>query len=94
MKEKFIKTIKQIKGLINANKSISMKIIAGLIIIIAILVITSCFKGDKYGNTAGNINNMGLAVQDGKWIYYVGIDNEDPVGIYKVKTNGKNKFIG
>ena len=89
MKEKVIKIIQLIKGLINTNKSLSMKIVAGLIIIITILVIASCFNGNEYGNTAANINNMGLAVQDGKWIYYVGIDNEDPVGIYKVKTNGK-----
>lgn len=89
MKEKVIKSIEFIKKLINVNKSLSMKIIAGLIIIIAIIVIASCFKGTEIGNSAGNSNNLGIAAQDGKWIYYIDVDGDEQVGICKVKTNGK-----
>jgi len=89
MKEKVVKRFQFVKKIIEANKEIARKILAGLIILIALIVIASCFKGTEYGNLEGNSNNMGLAVQDGKWIYYVEIDNEEPVGIYKVKTNGK-----
>lgn len=89
MKEKLMKSIEFIKRFVNTNKALCMKIIAGMIIIIAILVIASCFKGTKYGNSVGNNSNLGLTVQDGKWIYYVEVDDNEPVGICKVKTNGK-----
>lgn len=89
MKEKIMKEINSAIRFISDNKSLAMKMLAGLIILITLLVIASCFKGTKYGNSAGNINNLGLAVQDGKWIYYVEVDGNEPVGICKVKTNGK-----
>lgn len=89
MKYKIIKSIENLKRLININKSLSMKIMAGLIIIITIMVVSSCFKETKNGNSAGNSNNLGIAVQDGKWIYYIDIDGDEEVGICKVKTNGK-----
>ena len=89
MKEKFINVLEKVKQFIVANKSISMKVLAGVIILIAILVISSCFKKTEHANFAGNSNNLGLAVQDGKWIYYVEIDADKPVGICRVKNNGK-----
>lgn len=72
-----------------SNKSLYLKILAGLIIIIAIIVIGSCCKSTKYGNSSGNNNNFGIAVQDGKWIYYIEMDDDEPTGIFKVKENGK-----
>lgn len=90
MQEKLMKIIEFVKQFINANKSLYMKVIAGIVILIAVLVIAYCSKGNEYGNSAGNSSNAGIAVQDGKWIYYVEVDENEPVGIYKVKTNGKN----
>ena len=72
-----------------SNKSLYLKILEGLIIIIAIIVIGSCCKSTKYGNSSGNNNNFGIAVQDGKWIYYIEMDDDEPTGIFKVKENGK-----
>lgn len=89
MKEKIMKGINYAKQIISANKSLCMKIIAVIIVIIAIIVIASCFKGTEYGNSTGNIQNAGLAAQDGSWIYYVAVDDDEPVGINRVKTNGK-----
>lgn len=89
MKEKLIKEFEFVKQFINSNKALCMRIVAAIIIIIAVLVIASCFKGEKAGNSAGNAKNLGLAVQDGNWIYYVEVDDDEPVGICKVKNNGK-----
>lgn len=89
MKEKIMNSFKSVKKFITAKKSIFMKILALVIVIIAVIVIGSCFKTSKYGNSAGNTNNMGLAAQDGNWIYYVEINNNVPISICKVKNNGK-----
>ena len=89
MKEKVMNFLKLAKEFCLANKSLVMKILAVVIVIIAIIVIASSLKGTKNGNSASNSNNLGLAVQDGSWIYYVEVDDEEPVGICKVKTNGK-----
>ena len=89
MKEKMMKSINFITRFINDNKTLTMKAVAGVVILITIIVIASCLKGTEYGNTSGNSNNTGIATQDGKWIYYVEIDDSEPVGICKVKTNGK-----
>lgn len=89
MKEKLINSFKFVKEFVITKKSIFMKVLAVIIIVIALIVIGSCFKGAKYGNSAGNSSNMGLAVQDGRWIYYVEVDDDEPVGICRVKNNGK-----
>ena len=93
MKEKFMSKINSIKRFICDNKSFYFKILAGIIIFVTFIVIISCFKGTKYGNSVGNINNQGIAVQSGKWIYYVEMDNNEPIGIARTKTNGKKTEI-
>ena len=75
MKEKIMKTFNNVKRVIITNKSLSLKILSALIVIIAIIVIASCFNKAKFGNSIGNNSNLGLAVQSGKWIYYVDIDD-------------------
>ena len=89
MKEKIIKILSMIKEVVLANKTLAKKAILALIVIIAIILLASCFKETKIGNTSGNSHNLGIATQDGKWIYYVELDDEEPVGISRVKTNGK-----
>lgn len=89
MKEKIMKGLQIVKTIFEANRSLCIKVLAGLIVLIAIIVIASCFKGTDYGNSSGNNENDGLAVQDGKWIYYVAVEDDESVGINKVKTNGK-----
>ena len=90
MKEKLIKSFDFVKEFIKSNKALTMKIIAVMIVIIAIVVIASCFGGDKFGNSIGNSSNLGLVAQEGSWIYYIQMDDDEPIGIYKVKNNGKN----
>lgn len=80
---------------IKEHRKIALRILAVLIVIITILVIKSALKKDKIGNSAGNLmNNNGISVQDGKWIYYIEFDDGEPAGIYKVKNSGtKTKKI-
>lgn len=89
MKNKIMNILNITKEMVSMHKNLCKKILAVVIIIIAIMVIASCIKGKNYGNSAGNSYNYGLATQEGKWIYYVEYDDEEPVGIYKVKANGK-----
>ena len=89
MKENIAKILNSIKQIISANQALCKKVLAVIIIIITILVIASCFRGTKYGNSSGNSSNVGLAVQEGKWIYYVEVDDDEPVGICRTKLNGK-----
>ncbi len=89
MNEKLMSGINSLKQFITTKKSMCLKIVAVLIILIAIIVIALSFKGEKIGNTVGNSNNYGIAMQDGKWIYYMEFDDDEPVGICRVKNNGK-----
>lgn len=89
MEKIVLKIIEFVKNLINASKPLIRKILALLIVVITIMVIASCFNGDDYGNSAANSYNSGVAVQDGNWIYYIDIDGDEPVGVCKVKENGR-----
>lgn len=71
------------------------------IAVVLVLVIGGAFmlshlftQGETEGNTIGNIRNYGYAVEDGNWIYYLA-PNEDSsqIGIFKVKSNGKDKKL-
>lgn len=76
---------------IKEHKKIALRILAMLIIFITIITISSVLKKDKVGNTAGNlIANHGISAESGKWIYYIGFDDGEPSGIYKVKNSGSN----
>lgn len=97
MGEKINNIFKLLKRTVLSNKPVVMKILATLIIAIAILVVTSCIIGSKDEKLSGNSFNLGLAMQDGNWIYYVALDENEPVGINRVKENGKkveNVFDG
>lgn len=79
-----------------SNKK-NMIIVGVIIAVIAVLLLAlvgyfAFFKTEKQPNTIGNIRNLGYSTVQGKWIYYVA-PNEDSqkVGIFKVKTNGKDK---
>lgn len=89
MKENVVKIFDFVKKFITENKSLILKILPVIIALIAVLIINSGFKSDKYGNSVGNSNNNGLAAEYDKWIYYVEVDGDDTVGICKVKNNGK-----
>ena len=82
---------------IQTHKPLVLKILAAMIVIITILVISSVFKKDEIGNTSGNLNfNYGIVAEDGKWTYYMEFDDNEPSGIYRVKTNGEKtqKILG
>lgn len=76
---------------INLNKPLVFKILAILIIIITIFTIKSVLKKEKVGNTAGNLYSNGISAIDGKWIYYMEFDDNEPFAIYRVKKNGEKK---
>lgn len=77
------------QSVFNINRKLIMRALAVLIIIIAIIVLMVCFKGKKHVNSFANSNNKGIAAQDGKWIYFVDFDDDEPAGIKKIKQNGK-----
>lgn len=89
MKDKLMKYVNYINNTFFKNKKISISITSILVIIILIVILRICFKEPKYGNTVGNANNQGIVAQSGKWIYYIEMDNNETVGICKVKQNGK-----
>lgn len=86
--ENIMNFISKIKNLVINNKKIVYTILAAIILIIALVVIISCIKGND-NKTICDTNNKKMAEQEGKWIYYIAIDNDELSGINKVKTNGK-----
>lgn len=76
--------------IINLNKPLVFKVLAILIIVITILTIKSVLKVE-IGNTAGNLYSNGISAIEGKWIYYIEFDDNEPFAIYKVKKNGEKK---
>lgn len=72
-----------------SNKALCLKIVVGLIIIALIIFVASFFRTTQYGNSNGNNNNLGFAVQKDNRIYYIEIDDNEVVGISRVKDNGK-----
>lgn len=88
--EKLLQVKDIVINFIETHKKIVLRVLAAIIVIIAILVITSALKKDKLGNTAGNLNaNHGISAEAGKWIYYMEFDDNEPSGIYRVKKNGE-----
>ena len=85
-----MKIINTIKDIFKIHKSICMKLLALIIVIITVLVITSVLRGSKGINKYANSNNAGIAVQDGSWIYFSKVEDGGVAGIYKVKQNSKN----
>lgn len=90
MKEKLKECRIVINKFILANKKLSISIASILIIIVFIIILAMCLKEPQYGNTTGNAYNQGLVAQSKKWIYYIETDNNESVGICKVKQNSKN----
>ena len=78
------------KEFIQSNKKICYIALAVVIVIITIIIVASTFKGTQYGNSVGNANNHGIVAEDSKWTYYIGIDDDEPAGIFKTKNSGKN----
>ena len=89
MKEKLLNCFSTVKSIFSNNKSLVLKCIAALIIVIAVIVVLSCFKGGSKINTIANSHNVGLVAKDGSWLYYVDVDDDEPAGIKKIKQNGK-----
>ncbi len=88
--EKLLEIKDTVISFIRIHRSLSLKVLAGIIAFISILVISSALKKEKIGNTAGNlIANHGISAEAGKWIYYIAFDDNEPSGIYKVKKNGE-----
>ena len=46
---------------------------------------------NTYGNTSGNIANLGIVAQQGDWIYYTNSDGSNNYSLNKVRTDGTGK---
>lgn len=90
MKEKIINLKYKIKPFIKMHKIqlITISIIILVLVAIGIIILAN---RPKIGNLSGNLNNRGFSVRDGNYVYYLGFEENETDGIYRVKTNGKNK---
>jgi len=95
---KFINNIKNflvnikifLKKFILENKILSLILgVVLFIIIIGILIISN--TKTEIGNTSGNLNNSGFSVQKDGWVYYLGFNESNTDGIYRIKLNGDKR---
>ena len=82
----------KIFSFIIANKKISIIIGIIVIAIIAILILT-CNRKIKTGNKNLNLNNLGFTVESNGWLYYLGYNEGEADGIYRMKGNKNEKII-
>lgn len=80
------------------NKNIPGYIVLGLLFIFCLFLAVGCSDSDEpaeemvvntMGNTPGNIVNLGIATQQGDWIYYKSPDRGG--SIHKMKIDGSEK---
>lgn len=81
----------RIINFIKLNKTWLFKILILFIVMMGIFTIVGKVKTDDNGNTAGNLYTHGISAIDGKWIYYISFDDNEPAAIYKVKKKGEKK---
>ena len=74
------------------NKKTSIIIGIILIAIIAIIIFI-CNRNTKIGNTNTNLNNLGFATKNNGWVYYLGFNEGQSDGIYKLNENKNEKLI-
>lgn len=80
----------KIKKFIVENKKLSITVGVILLLIITANIIVICNK-TKIGNTSGNLTNSGFSVVKEGWVYYLGLNESNTDGIYKIKLNGNKK---
>lgn len=93
LKNKIVSLFENIKNrimpFIMKNKLIASAIAVVLLVVILVAIISCSTKGTE--NTIGNLNNLGFSVKSGNWIYYLGYNEGNADGIYRVKENGNKK---
>lgn len=90
VKDFFVKIKNLIKKFIVENKKLSI-IIAVILLIVIIAGIIIISNKTQIGNTSGNLNNSGFSVENDGWVYYLGLNESNTDGIYKMKSNGDKK---
>lgn len=80
MKEKLINFVK-------TNKK-TVSIVLGIVLVFLILLVIVC-NSKKVGYKSGNLENLGFTANLNGTIYYVGLNEGENDGLYKL--NGKNK---
>lgn len=66
-------------------------IISGIaVLIIAAVLLVTVTGGGQYGNTSGNLANLGLATEKGDWIYYVSLSSLQQGSLNKIQKGGSN----
>ncbi|MBQ3145199.1 MAG: DUF5050 domain-containing protein [Clostridia bacterium] len=92
MKEKMVSLKNKIVTYITENKKSAIVVSITLIIIIGIIV--SIVGGvTKNKSTNGNLNNSGFTVKNRGWVYYLGFNEGQSDGIYKLKGNKNEKLV-
>lgn len=94
LKEKIVSFFKSIKNkilpFITKNKIVPVALGIFLIIIIGILI-GNC-KDKKTHVLTGNLNSLGFTTKVSNWVYYLGYNDGNIDGIYRVKNNKKEKI--
>lgn len=90
MREKIVNLKNRAIPFIKMHK-IPAIVVAIIILAIIIIGIISLMSKTKIGNLSGNLNNRGFSVRKGSYVYYLGFNENQTDGIYRVKVNGKSK---
>jgi len=101
MKYRIMKLINNIKDFFINMKNlfkkfvVENKILSIIIVIILFVMIIGSFiianTKSKIGNTSGNLNNSGFSIEKDGWVYYVGLNESNTDGIYRIKLNSDKK---
>jgi serine/threonine protein kinase len=72
------------------SKKVIVSIAATIVVVLTLFIaFNSADNSIEYGNSAGNIDNAGIAAQQGDWVYYMNwSDNEY---LYKIQTDGTER---
>lgn len=90
MKEKIINLKNRAIPFIKMHK-MPLIIVSIIILVLIVIAIVTLASKPKIGNLSGNLNNRGFSVKSGSHVYYLGFEESKTDGIYRVKTNGKDK---
>jgi len=83
----------KLSTIISKNKKNVILIASVLIIVIGIVIAIMCIGNNDNVNINANLNNSGFVLKNKGWIFYLGFDEGQSDGVYKLKDNKKEKFI-
>ena len=93
MKDKFINLKNTIFSFFKTNKNVAIILTIALIVIICAIILILATNKTEIGNTSGNLNNLGFAVEKNNSVYYLGFKDSNTDGIYKINSGNNIEKI-